>query len=733
LTLHITNSFEDAVHVSDDFDFSRQGIAGIGLYRWVEQEYPVVYLLRNRDKKMAYIGESSNGKTRIGDHLSGNRMPDIRKVNIIGSDKFNRSATLDIESRLIQYMLAEGTYIPLNSNGGHTRHNYYQDDLYRSMFRQIWQKMIKKELVFRPIDEIEKTALFKYSPYKALNTDQYNSVIGIIEHLNGGKPGALFVNGAAGTGKTILATYLIKLLVSGISEEPTEENALREYHAVKKFRERYRKPRIALVVAMASLRETLKKVFSDVPGLTKNMIITPSQAVRSGKKYDLLLVDEAHRLRQRRNQSRKALAIAAENNRRLELPDEATELDWIPLCSAHQVFFYDPRQSVKPSDVPKKSFDKLLNRSDTVTLTLKSQMRIEGGTDYIEFIDRLLDIEPEKLRGLKPDPAAYDFQFFDSFGEMHAMIMKREKEYGLSRIISGYSWPWKSRDDASAMDIDIEGMEFQWNQTTVDWIDSPGSVNEIGCIHTTQGYDLNYAGVVFGKEIIFDPEARQIRILRENYHDRFGWHGASDEELKEYIVNIYRTILSRGIRGTYVYACDPALREYLRTHIDVYNGEFPFRKLEPEDVKPYVNSVPCYDLKAAAGAFAQRELPREIWIELPEDRSPREGMFVCQVLGESMNNAIPNGAWCLFGPYTGGTRNGEIVLIQETSIQDPDYLPGFTVKRYYSEKAPAEESWRHRRIELRPDSNEEFEPIILEPESDESYRVVGIFRGVLKV
>ena len=138
----------------------------------------------------------------------------------------------------------------------------------------------------------------------------------------------------------------------------------------------------------------------------------------------------------------------------------------------------------------------------------------------------------------------------------------------MSRLIAGYSWPWISKRDKSLYDIEIEGTKLQWNNVHIDWINSADPKVEVGCIHTTQGYDLNYAGIIFGKEITYNRHLNRIEIIRENYHDRNGSAGIDDDErLKEYVVNIYKTIMYRGIKGTLVYACDPELRAYLRSHI----------------------------------------------------------------------------------------------------------------------------------------------------------------------
>ena len=94
-------------------------------------------------------------------------------------------------------------------------------------------------------------------------------------------------------------------------------------------------------------------------------------------------------------------------------------------------------------------------------------------------------------------------------------------------------------------------------------------MNEIGCIHTVQGYDLNYLGVIIGEDIKYSPVTKQIYADKNNYFDQQGKSGVAEdpEGLREYLTNIYLTLMTRGIRGTYVYVCDPALREYMSQFI----------------------------------------------------------------------------------------------------------------------------------------------------------------------
>jgi DUF2075 family protein len=190
-------------------------------------------------------------------------------------------------------------------------------------------------------------------------------------------------------------------------------------------------------------------------------------------------------------------------------------------------------------------------------------MRVSGGNDYIEFVGKLLNLEHVG----HPDFGDYDFRIFENFTEMRQAILEKDQEVGLSRLVAGYAWEWKSKNDPTAVDISIDGIDLQWNRTAVDWVNSPTSVNEVGSIHTIQGYDLNYAGVIIGNDLGFDPETGQLVFNRANYFDKKGKENNpklgrefTDDELLEYVKNIYRVLMTRGIRGTYVHIVDQDLR-----------------------------------------------------------------------------------------------------------------------------------------------------------------------------
>jgi DUF2075 family protein/DNA replication protein DnaC len=733
-------SFELSIEVSEQYPFHKDSLNLIEQNTWVKNQWPLVYFIQNDSIKTAYVGESTNALSRIKNHLGNPERCKLDTISIIGSDKFNKSATLDIESNLIQYITAEGTYKLQNGNYGLLNHNYYQQDLYKNLFKEVWNKLVERKIVTKSLTEIENSELFKYSPYKALNEDQYNSVLEILDGLTTKKSNRIFISGSAGTGKTILATYLIKLLTSDIDELQSDdynEDELKEIRFIKSFKSKYPNAKIGLVVAMTSLRESLENVFRKIPGLKSSMVINPSDTFKLKEKYDLLIVDEAHRLRKYKNIS--WMGAFKKNNQKLGLDDSGTELDWIIANSKNQLFFYDSAQSVKPSDVDAERFNKLLSDKNSLHLELKSQMRVKAGNNYIQFVDDLLNVNISDKTQYQEEN--YDLYVFDNFNDLHNELSKKENEFGLCRMIAGYSWPWKSNPkldpppNPNTTDIDLDGLSFKWNSTDKDWINSANAFNEIGCIHTTQGYDLNYAALIFGKEIDFDKKTNKIIIYPNNYFDINGKKGISDINiLKSYIINIYKTIMYRGIKGTFIYACNPGLREFLKKHIETFKKQIPFRILRNEEAKPYINSIPLVDISAAAGNFSDLQSHSELtWIEPPFNISAKKGYFVCKVVGESMNQIIPNGSYCLFKQDEGGTRNGKVVLVESTSINDSEFGSGYTVKEYHSVKNVSDEGWSHESITLKPLSKlEEYKDIVLLEDDLLNFKVVGIFDRIIE-
>jgi DUF2075 family protein len=564
-----------------DFRLESFPFTGEAVRVWADSEalnadWPVVYTINNEQE--IYIGETVNAASRMHQHLSVAERKNLKSVQIIKNSRFNKSACLDLESHLIRYFAADNKYKVLNGNLGITESNYFDREKYRESFREVFDLLFQKGYLTRPIPEIVNSDLFKYSPFKSLNTEQATALTGIMERLfsdiDANRDDEIVIQGDPGTGKTIVAIYLVKLLSDigkFLPDEISGQDSIFSEYFTEHNRQHLSNLKIGFVIPQQSLRKTVQKVFASIPSLNKSMVMSQFEVGASSMEFDLLVVDETHRLGQRANQSSAAQNIQfREINKKLFGVDDPkrTQLDWIRAKSKRRILLVDAQQSVKPGDLPQSNLSTLQEaaiRRDAF-FRLSSQMRVEGGNDYVEFVGSLFSEKPMKSKGF----GQYDLQFFEHFEDMVIAISNREKEVGLSRLVAGYAWDWVSKRDKTRHDIEIEGFKLFWNRASVDWINSKTSAEEVGGIHTVQGYDLNYAGVIIGADLKFDSESQKIVFDRNSYFDTKGKENNdvlglrySDEDIRQFVVNIYRVLMTRGIKGTYVYVVDPALRNHL--------------------------------------------------------------------------------------------------------------------------------------------------------------------------
>lgn len=719
------------------YDFDSKMFEEYQNNHYAKNFWPIVYILSDGKIKEAYVGETTDTYARMNSHLKNDSKNKLTAVHLITSEKFNKSATLDIESNLIKYISGDGQYKLINGNIGLANHNYFQKkEIYWDIFKSIWNKLRAENISKHSISYIDNSDLFKYSPYKNLTNEQKSGLLVIIQNLLNDNYDTLIIEGGAGTGKTVMATFLFKLLFSNNEDFNFKEFGEEEYEFIQliaELKKKYPNPKMVLVVPMSSFRNTLKKVFKNIKGLSANMVIGPAELVKDN--FDIVLVDESHRLRRRINLGTYFGAFDKVCAKLYLDKNNCSELNWVLQQSKKAILFYDENQSIKPSDTKKEDFNKLKLEKLTKIEYLKSQLRVKGGNDYVQYIDNLLNCKLDSANKIF-NSKEYSFLLFDSIEELVNEIKQRDEEYNLSRLVAGYSWEWISKKNKDLFDIKIDNINLKWNSVSNDWVNSKDSINEVGCIHTTQGYDLNYAGIIFGNEIAYDNENNEILILQDNYHDKNGKQTIKDpKELKGFIINIYKTLMLRGIKGTYIYVCNKNLREYFANYITKFKTEKTIRIIPKEEVIPYQNSIPLYDLKAAAGNFSELQdvsVSDCDWIELPSRYKPSNDLFACTVEGESMNKVIPNGSVCLFRKYTGGSRNGRIVLVQHTSIQDPNFGSGYTVKEYRSKKNIEDDQWSHQSIILKPLSyNLEYDDIVIAEDELSDLKVIGMFECVL--
>lgn len=563
------------------FPFSPGDVRTWGATHPRHRNWPVVYVMNNDGE--VYVGESLNAEGRMRQHLDSDAKSRLEWVRVVLDEKFNKSACLDLESFLIRMFSGDGQLQVLNHNAGITDADYYDRDSYRETFNEVFELLHSREHLFqRTLPEIINSDLFKLSPFKALNHDQAVAVEDILEglfaDLENDAPSLSVIQGNPGTGKTIVAIYLLKLLedIRGHDpEEPLDSDSIFGDFFTPGHAELLETLRVGLVVPQQSLRESITRVFRLTPGLKQTPVLTPFAVGESTEPFDVLIVDEAHRLNQRAAQAAGPLnAKFPAINRKLFGADDLqlTQLDWIRKQATHVILMLDTGQSVRPADLPPRTTEALLSEvaESGRIYPLRSQMRIAADQDYVGYVRKVLGDAPPASRERF---GGYDLRFFGHLGEMRREILAREKEHGLSRLVAGYAWKWRSKADPSAFDLEVDGERLRWNSVAKDWINSPRSLQEVGSIHTVQGYDLNYAGVIIGRDLRFDPESGRSYFDRSEYQDKKGRQNNpqlgitySDDDLLSYVRNIYSVLLTRGIRGTYVYVCDPELRKHLRRY-----------------------------------------------------------------------------------------------------------------------------------------------------------------------
>ena len=566
-----------------EFSFSDDGATDVKtdansrLHNW-----PVVYIINNDER--LYVGETTDFLSRTRQHLQNPQKQGLREIRVVLDDTFNKSTCLDLESQLIMLFSGDGKYQVINSNAGIADCDYFDREHYQVTFDQIVENLRVLGLFNQSALDIRNSNLFKYSPYKALNDDQIQVTEAIIDDLwqslEEGESSVHVVQGSAGTGKTVVGIFLTKLLsdLGTPNQAPTGESVFDEYYQ-EGYKQLFEGRRIGLVVPQQSLRASVKHVFSKVSSLSREMVLTPFDVGDSDEHYDILIVDEAHRLNRFSAQSSGMMTkLYKEINARLFGNPESghSQLDWLRKQCDHLILLIDPEQSVRPQDLTPTEINACLDSSrDSGRIhTLRSQLRIQGDSaEYGDFLDQLLALGPQSPIEI-PTIEGYELRVFNDLDEMIEEIQKKDKEFGLSRLAAGYAWEWVSKTNRELFDINIPGARpLRWNSTDKDWV-GKGSSDEVGSIHTLQGFDLNYAGVIIGPDIEVD-EHGFLRANRERYADKRGKadvamalnpseRKTTDEDLLRYIRNCYRVLLTRGIRGTYIYAGASTLRQRLQ-------------------------------------------------------------------------------------------------------------------------------------------------------------------------
>lgn len=603
---------------------------------------------------------------------------------------------------------------------------------------------------------LERVERSKFRPSKRL-LDHVNGVIGleprfvlldeqqvvfsrIVARVRAGldhrRKHVFLIHGGPGTGKSVLAINLMAVL-SG-------EGRNAQY-----------------ATGSQAFTETLRKIVGK--RAAQQFKYFNNYGMAEPNAIDVLLCDESHRIRE------------SSNNRYTRTTHRSSKPQIQEIIDAAKVsvFFIDDRQIVRPREVGSSELIRTFAERNGCALEehkLEAQFRCAGSASYLNWVENTLGIERTATPIWSQENESFEFQIVGTPDDLDKRIRERALQGHTARLVAGYCWPWShqpNRDGSLVEDVTVGSFRRPWNAHSEArglrkgipaekfWAYDGGGIDQIGCIYTAQGFEFDYVGVIWGADLTYDPGAADWKGHSTKSFDSMV--RASGDRFTSLVKNTYRTLLSRGLRGCYVYFVDKETEKFVRSrteglgkppmpaaqpvppqiHAENETVEVPFRRVPQSAVQPYVNCVPLVDLKFAAGVFGEADIidrDEVEWVILPDHFQPRPGLFVAQVVGESMNRKIPNGAWCLFKMNPSGTRQGKVVVAQHPDIGDPDLGGSFTVKVYQSEKTAAEDdSWRHVAVRLCPDSTDNrFVPIVIDASAATEVRIVAELVAVLE-
>ncbi len=358
----------------------------------------------------------------------------------------------------------------------------------------------------------------------------YETCLAKAEQASDARKQVLIVKGGPGTGKSVVAVnLLVELTKRGQVTKYVSKNAAPRAVYKEKLAGHLRQAEIGhLFAGSGGFHEVEPNVF------------------------DTLVVDEAHRLNEK-----SGLYGNLGQNQIMELIRSAR-------CT---VFFADDDQIVTLSDIGRTEELERWSRAagaEVTRLELASQFRCAGSDGYIAWLDNFLGIRETANADFDRD--SFDFRIVDSPVELHDLIREKNRLDNKARVVAGYCWDWKSKKDPKAWDIEIPefGYQAQWNLDKDGslWIIAPDSVEQVGCIHTCQGLELDYVGVIIGPDLRWVDGKPTVFPESRSRMDRSvrGWKtlmkedpDATRERLELIVRNTYKTLMSRGMKGCYVH------------------------------------------------------------------------------------------------------------------------------------------------------------------------------------
>jgi hypothetical protein len=285
--------------------------------------------------------------------------------------------------------------------------------------------------------------------------------------------------------------------------------------------------------------------------------------------YDVIIVDEAHRLKDGR-----AYQYQGEN-----------QIEDIIKSSKTTIFFVDEYQIIRPEDIGSlNEIRRVAGKlgANVYETELSAQFRCAGAEGFINWLDDVLHIrETANYDGW--NKKSFEFKIFDDPNELYNRIKEKHDEGHKSRLLAGYAWKWTSAGlgnaDAAVCDVEIPEFNFKlpWNSRKVGsvWAIDPSGIGQVGCIHTSQGLEFDYVGVIVGDDLRHESESCKYVVDWDSYKDVKGKQGLKNnpEKLAQLVTNIYKVLMTRGMKGCYVYFTDKETEKYFQKRLEAATNE----------------------------------------------------------------------------------------------------------------------------------------------------------------
>jgi uncharacterized protein len=397
-------------------------------------------------------------------------------------------------------------------------------------------RVIKHEPIFTLLDEQQVT---------------FNAIMDSVQAAGQNQQKVAFiVAGGPGTGKSVIAVNLVAELSA---------LGLRTLHLTgsKAFTENLRK-------IVGTRAGAMFKYFRDTANVEEPL--------------NVAILDEAHRIR----------TISTNRFTPAKARNGKAQIDDILDASRVTVFFIDDLQVVRPGEVGSTDLirESAAKRGLEVReFKLEAQFRSNGSDSFIQWVDNTLELArtPQILWPMDDD---FDFQIVGSITQLERMIRAKAGEGSTGRLVAGFCWPWSDPDQDGQLvaDVRVGDWSMPWNARdgvgklgpgipkSDFWASAKEGIDQVGCIYTAQGFEFDYVGVIVGPDLVYRTMDGGWVGQRDQSHDRTLTRGVSEAEFTAYVKSVYRVLLTRGLRGCYVYFMDGPTRDFVLSRTERVMG-----------------------------------------------------------------------------------------------------------------------------------------------------------------